>query len=289
MKIKALIGGAIACAAFLTLGACSGGSGKDINELGNATRSDSLSNLLGQMYADDYWHMAQSDSATFAGSEAMKEYRRGIEKGMQLNSESDAYIQGLMTGVDIMRYSRDKLTKDFDVSINPKALLEGLDYGLNNDSSINMAEVQQLLNEMQTKLNIEKARRDRNESEAALNAYVAKNDCGAKHDNFYIKTLSAGEGAPLENGTIANISITAKDLTTGELISAGLPRQFRVGGSLAGIDARKLLGEDAKVGERVVVTTSALDFFGTRCSRFDVDPKSILSITISVDSAEAAE
>lgn len=277
---------ALVASAAIGLTGCGGsGSGKDVAELGNATRSDSLSNLFGQTYAEDYWRMAQADSASFAGAKAKDDYRRGIEKGLELAGGSEAYIQGLKAGIEVMSYSRQRLEKDFDVKIDPKAMLAGLDYGLKSDSAVNVEEVQQLLNELQTRLNIEKAKRERAESEVALNAYLASHEAGQRVDNFYIKVLSRGEGEPLAEGTVMNVDVAVANAVDGKLLPVSLPRQFRVGSTINGIQAKTLLG-DVRAGERVEVTTSGLDFFGNRCARYDVDPAAVIKVMISVGDAE---
>lgn len=280
------ISGIICAAALLTLAACSGGSGgKDVSTSGAETRSDSLSNLFGQTYAEDYWRMAKADSADFAGQKAKDDYRRGLAKGLELAGGSEAYVQGLRAGIEVMSYSRQRLEKEFGVKIEPKAMLEGLDYGLASDSAVNTQEVQQMLNELQTRLNIEKAKRERAEAEAALSAYLASHEAGQRVDNFYIRTLSGGEGEPFADGTVVNADIDVVNAADGNPLPAGMPRQFRVGSTINGIQAKTLLG-DVRAGERVEVTTSALDFFGNRCARYDINPATVIKVMISVGSAE---
>lgn len=285
-KIK-LLSSAALVAAFCSLAACSGGSGEGRNIAGEgaATRSDSLSNLFGQTYAEDYWRMAEADSALFSGAKAKEDYRRGVEKGMEHAAQSEAYVHGLRAGIEVITYSRQRLEKDFNVKIDPKAMLEGLDYGLKSDSAVNVEEVQQMLNELQTRLNIEKAKRERVEAEAALSAYLAAHEAGQRVDNFYIKVLTRGEGEPLASGTVVNADITVLNAADRATLPVGMPRQFRVGGTINGIQTSTLLG-DVRPGERVEVTTSALDFFGNRCARYDVDPAAVITVVISVGEAE---
>lgn len=264
-----------------------GGNGQSANDLSSANRADSLSNLLGQLYADDYWKMTKSDSATFAGSDAMEQYRRGIEKGLSVENESDAYIAGLLTGVDIVRYSKDRLQKDYDLNINARQLMAGLKYGLQSDSTVNLEEVQTMLNDIQQQLSVEKAKRERTNAEAALAAYAKGKDLGQQMGTYWLKVLQPGEGEPLVVDQSVNAEFIVHYAETGDLVGSPLPREFKVGSSFQGlVTGQVLIG--MKPGEKAVVTTTALDFFGNRCARYNLDPATILSIDVNVGQLVAA-
>lgn len=264
-----------------------GGNGTSGNDLSSATRADSISNLLGQLYADDYWKMAQTDSATFAGKDALEQYRRGIEKGLSAENESDAYIAGLLTGLDIVRYSRDRLEPDYNVKVSSSELMKGLKYGLQTDSTVNLEEVQTMMNDIQQQLTVEKAKRERTDAEAALTAYVKGKDLGDQTGAYWLKIIEPGEGDLLASGQTVNAEFQVRYAETNELVGAPLPREFKVGSSYQGLMTGQVL-VGMKPGEKAIMTTSALDFFGNRCARFNLDPSTILTVSITVGNLAAA-
>ena len=294
MKIKSIYACLLCGAALFGATACNGGAGagKTVHELSGASTSDSISNLLGQLYADDYWQMSRTDSAVYAGDNAKAQYRRGVERGLALASEDDAFLSGLLTGVDIVRFSKDKLEKNFDVKVVAKQLLDGLDYGLQSDSAVNLQEVQHLLNEIQKRLDVEKAKKDRALADSTLAAYGKANNLGTPADGRFVQIARKGEGAQFTDGQMVGAAVSVRT-AEGQPIPLQLPKALTVGRDFNGIPVGSILAT-MHPDEVLEITTTALDFLGKRYARYGLEPQQVIIVTVAVkgviaDNAAAAE
>ena len=276
MKSKYLaIAGAVT---LLGLSACGGvGSGKSIDDIGARSEADTLSTYYGELYALNYWQDAYGDT-TLRADEARKSYLEGVKKGLDLAKDNSNYNEGVMLGVQLAQQMA-QFEKDYGVRLKPELLLNGLAYGMQNDSITDQGKVQQEVNMIMTRLGNAKDARDREAAGKALAAYASKNQYSCISPILYQREANGGEGELLKRGDRLGLSFKATD-ASGRMIPGATNRVVTVGRELhqppyvAALLAMRPM-------ETSQFATSAFEVYGLRCAQAGFSPDDIILFTIT--------
>lgn len=278
MNLKTIFFSAIS--AGLLLASCGGpGEGRSISDIKNASASDSISNLLGQYYASDYWKAMSSDSARIT-RESRDEYLKGVAEALKLAGKDDAYIEGYMLGLNLLQYT-GQYTKEMGMELSTKEILNGLAYGLRSDSAVNLEQVNADLSRITTRFAAEKDAKDKVAGQKKVAEYAKKHGLQKFTAELYGKIEKQGSGKKLADGDNIKCSISASD-SKGNKIRVPLPSELEVSQQLNNtpIGAAILQLTPGGAGDFVA---SAFDVFGTNCARFNVDPSDIVILKVGVD------
>ena len=286
MKLKTLLLSILGGSMMLT--ACSGpGEGRPLEDIKNASTTDSISNLLGQMYAIDYWKDIAGDSVK-ATREARDQYLSGVRDALKLSGKDESYIEGYLLGLQLSQYSRE-FTNLMGVDIDLNETLKGLAYGLRTDSTVNYQQVSADLNLLTTRFANQKDEKDRAEGEKNLAAFAKKEGMTKYSEDLYGKILSQGTGKELKEGENVSFDIVISD-DTGKKLNIPVPKDVTVGPQLSKAPIGRALMQ-LKEGGAGEFATSAFAVFGANAGRYKVTPEQtlVMNITLKGISQKAAE
>ncbi len=277
MKLKYL---AIASLGIgLALTSCNGtkGSDKPISDYKNLTEMDSLAYYLGEMYAAQYYNLAQQDS-TFSKEDFIK----GIETGIDAIKDNEAYNRGIMMGIQFAMQSR-AFKEEMETSVNHSMFLNGLTYALSGDSVKDATTVQTKMQEITAR--IAKRAQEKADAEAKRILSAAAKKKGYKEvDGLYVKIATPGEGETLKPGY--EFTYTMKVVgADGKAIE-----QFSQPGEQKGILNRTIpmqtsMGQavkSMKPGETASFLFTADQFLNGNAKSMKLDKNDVLTLTISI-------
>ncbi len=271
-------------ATAILLASCGGpGEGKSMEEIPSLSQTDSIFYYFGELRANEYWQDAKRDS-TLATRESRDEFMRGIQAGIDMaKSGKDAYNMGVFTGITIaMNFV--EYEKQYEQKPNKEITLQGMAYGLRNDSIVNATEVQQAYYDLLTRLNAQKEEADKQKAGEALTAEAAKRKMQKINPNLYAKMVKAGNGAQIKKGDKVNVDFKLLK-ADGSDFGFPSPPQLEPGSSILPVLVTEAL-ESMKVGETKQFITSAVGIFGATASKMGLDPKELILFTIEAKSIE---
>ncbi|MCM1291441.1 MAG: FKBP-type peptidyl-prolyl cis-trans isomerase N-terminal domain-containing protein [Prevotella sp.] len=277
MKFKALI--ILLASTSVMFASCSGaGEGHDLSEVKNATEADSISNLLGQMYAVDYWRSSVGDSVAMS-EEARNEYLKGVEAALKMSGKDENYIKGYILGLQLSQFTGQYKTET-GIEINNKLMLSGLAYGLRNDSIVNYEKVNQDLSVLTTRIATRRQEQVKAEGEKKLAEYAKAHNYKQFKPDLYGTITKPGEGAALSQGDMIEVQIRATDVD-GKPIRLPLPTEVTVTPEMdnAPIGSSLLQLRPGGSGEFVTTAEAA---FGAHSSRFRVDPGQLVILHATI-------
>ncbi len=271
--LKAIIG---ACALLFVVGACSNPpSGKSLDDYEKLSQGDSLSYLYGMTYADNYWRMAESDSAALSEA-GRKQYLEGIQKGLAMASANEQYNSGLLMGLQMVMAKKD-LKKQLGVSIEPELFISGLAYGLKADTVASNPRYQRAFQQIVDAIGKKKDKEDANIAGRELLSMAENEGFTSMGENVYGKVVVAGEGPLLQEGQTVNVDIKLQTLS-GKELPIPMPDQIKVGSEFENPIGQAILKMHVK--EKVELLTTAVALFGHNCSRLGIDTTEVLKMTI---------
>lgn len=276
MKFKSLILTAIAAGMMIT--SCSGpGEGRSLEEIKNPTTSDSIANLLGQMYASDYWKNCMGDS-TLMSREARDSYLQGIREALKNQGKDNSYIEGYILGLHFIQYT-SQFKDEYGTDVNLNDILQGIAYGLRNDSIVDFGAVSGELNKITTRLHLEKDKKDHRMAVENLRKYATSNGMTKYSDDLYGKILKEGQGANLTKGDMVECQIMLSD-ESGKRITVPLPNEVTI--EKPDDNVFQLALTKLKDGGAGDFASNGYAVFGVHSSKFNVAPDQTLVIHISV-------
>ena len=261
----------------LMLAACSNPpSGKPLADLGKLSQADSLSYLYGMSYADNYWRMAQSDSAA-AGEAGRKEYLKGIQKGLALASESDQYNEGLLMGLQVA-VAQKNLQKELGVTIEPEMFTSGLAYGLQADTVASDPRYQQQFQRIVDAIGKKKDKENADAAGKALAAAARQQGMAQMGPDVFGKVITPGEGVLLQTGQTVNVDMKLLSLS-GKELPIPMPKQINVGHEFADLPIGPVILKMHEK-EKMELLTPAFALFGQNCSRLGLEPTEVVKVLI---------
>ncbi len=245
---------------LLCFGACSGpGDGKPLSDYSGASQADSLSYFYGAMYADNYWRMSANDSAAKAEA-ARKKYLEGVAKGIGLGSDDKQYNEGLLVGLQFATGMKE-LEDELGVRLDKDIILNAMAYGLESDSTIDAAAMQQGLQKILQALGEKKDKKD------------------AAEAGLYGKTLKPGAGPLLKEDDVVKVDMSMASLS-GKEVAFPMPSELRVGTEFKGSPLGEALTK-IHAQESVELYVSAFSMFGRNCGRMGFEPNDVIKVSLT--------
>lgn len=213
--------------AAVALTGCKESGTKEISELPNTSRGDSLMFYYGQNVAAEYWMSATSDT-TMRGDKERQEFLRGIKAGLSAARDNDAYNKGLYTAVGIAM-NIQRMKKDYpDMEFNEQVLYKALVGALANDSAVDPSQVKADFYRVTDNMLKEKEKADRVIANKKLEEEAAKLGMTKVSEGLYGKIITKGTGTPINEGDMVQVDISAATVK-GELVGMQLPDRLVIG------------------------------------------------------------
>ncbi|MDE7159770.1 MAG: hypothetical protein K2O24_02850 [Muribaculaceae bacterium] len=271
----------VAAAATLMLGglaACESDT-KPITaaELAGASQTDSLMYWLGQVNAIEYLNQAERDT-TLKTFEARKEFLRGLRVGLDAIKEMEPYNTGVWQGVQ-MAINLHELAKEYpDLKFNDAIMTRSMAEALVADSTPDAAKAQANFERIFSAMEAEKAERELAASIKDLPAVAKKLGMTEVAPHLFSKTITPGNGAPLQRGEKVATQITVTR-TDGTPVRLPLPKEVQIGARYV---SRVLTEALTTMNMNGVSTfaTSAYALFGKRCESLNLQPSEVLTVEI---------
>lgn len=261
----------------LILASCQTPGAKELSQIDDATKADSLIYYFAQMRGVEYDREAQRDT-TLATDQAKKGYLMGVQAGLNAAKEgNDAYNRGLFLGMQ-MAMNFEQFAKDYGVKLNKKVFMESLNEALKSDSLVDPQEMQREFYRIMGEFNTQKEERDKMAATEGLKTAAADLKLPKITDDLYGMPTEKTEGAAIKDGDNLEVSIQLANVD-GKAIEAPLPSQLKVGARnlpASITDALKAL----KSGETGKFVTSAQALFGQRSSQMGLEASTPVVMTI---------
>lgn len=283
MKFKTIIFSAIGAGLLLT--SCGGpGEGRSVEDMTNPTTIDSLSNLLGQLYAADYWSNAGNDSIA-RSDKARQEYLKGVKEALSKAGKDKSYIEGYMLGLQLSMFA-DQYEEQLGVKVDMDRLMDGMAYGLRNDSAVNIVNVNQEFQRINTRFQMQQDAINKKAADENLASFIKGKNYIAMGNGLYGKIIRQGNGDFIKKGDIVECDITISD-TKGKKIGIPMPKNLSLNDRIAKLPAGQALQKMKSGGAGEFVTT-AFDMFGANATEYGLESSQPLVMTIEVLGATAA-
>lgn len=267
--------------ATLIFSACSKSPAEQENpERYNATTGDSLLYYYGQMRAKEYWRNAEADT-TLAGDDSRQEYLKGVKAGVEMVIKNDdVYNQGLLMGLQLALNIED-FEDTYHVTLNPKAVVSGIEYGLANDSLVEESVAQAKFYALLGKMESQKADADKKKAREALKKEAALRGLTMINSDLYGKVITPGSGKPYSKGELVKVDMDIHKKSGSEL---GIPmvEEIEVGSSYMPAPIVDAI-DGMSPGETKEFATTASAFFGQRASQLNLKPYEVLVFTIKTN------
>lgn len=278
MKLKYLAIAALGLGlAFTSCESGSKGSDKPLSDYSNLSEIDSLSYYLGEMYAGQFFQLAQKDSTL-----NKEDFMKGLADGMAMINDNEAYNKGVMMGIQFAMQSSN-FKEETGEEVNKNMLLNGLAYGLSGDSIKNASEMQTKFQDISARL--AQRAQDKANAEAKKVVEAAAKKKGYKSDGkLFVKVTTPGEGENLQTGY--EFSYTMKAIGPD-----GKPiEQLSQPGEQKGILGRTIplqtsIGEamlTMKPGETASFLFAADQFLNGNASAINLKKTDVITVTLSI-------
>lgn len=271
----------------VTLGfaACGGpGNGKSLEEANPKTTADSLSYFYGQLYAANYWQQSKGDT-TFLTESARAAYLKGLEKGINMSSDDEAYNEGLLVGLQLAMNCRS-FNKQYDIEINKDLLVQSMAYGLRSDSTVDEASSNKALGEIMDRVEREKMQRDLKEVSAVIAPEAKKLGMKEVNDQLFSKVDKPGT-VTLKKGDLVDCSIVIS--VDGNQMDLPMPSETTIGQDFNPTSPIAQAISTMKGGETATFATSGLALFGPRSEQRGVKKDQMIKMVITLGVPKAAE
>ncbi len=261
----------------LILAACSTPEAKNLSEISNASKADSLIYYFAQMRGAEYDREAQRDT-TLATEQAKKAYVMGVQAGLNAaKADNEAYNRGLFLGMQ-MAMNFQQFSKDYGIQLNKKVFLESLAEAMSSDSLANPSDMQREFYRIMGEFNSGKEERENQAASESLEKAASGMNLKKLADNLWGEITEKTDGEKIKDGDNVETSIVLAH-ADGKSIEAPLPSKIKVG-------ARNIpapLGEALKTlksGETGKFATSAKALFGQRATQMGLEPSDVVIMTI---------
>ena len=258
------------------LSSCGGSRGKELSEFPEASTGDSLLYYYIQLRALEYWDNARVDTM-LRHPEQREKFLQGVEKGLSLVGDEEAYNRGLRLGVRLaynLREFEQKYGVDLDDNIIAASLRNGLQDGKDIPALEDQKEFYRLLDKMKALLH------DKMSGEALmdLSRQAEAHDLKKANDHLYYRILRPGQGREIQNGDVISVSV---DYQRSDGDNLGLPSPIVVTVGDPGVPA--VMDEAYRMlrqGTTAMFATTASDLFGTRTSIMGLQDDDVVVISL---------
>lgn len=266
----------LAAALAVLLPACDKGNGRELSEYPQATTGDSLLYYFMQMQAQDYWDKTVSDTI-LRSPEQREKFLEGVEKGISLIGNNEAYNRGVRLGVRLAINLLD-FEKKYDVDLNDGIMIESLRKGLSDEDHQLPLEDQQEFYRLLNKMKDQLKEKDRELARAALVKIAKDRGLQKVSDNLYYKTMRTGSGPMVADGDVIEVSA---DYQRADGDNLGLPSPITVTVGQSSLpqvmnDAYRRLNH----GAVAQFATTAYQLFGSRTQIMGLNDSDVVIISM---------
>lgn len=258
---------------------CGGNDSRPLSELGKISTADTLSYLYGQMYADNYWRMNVNDSAALSAG-GRDSYLRGIEKGLALGADDDAYADGVITGLQFA-LGIAEMQRELGVELSKDYIIRGMRNGLKSDSATDIAVTQTMMNRI---LQLLGEKRDKENAKAAvkgLKGVASRMKLTPFASGVYGRIEKPGSGETFKDGDLVHAEIRITSSEGKQLSLPPFPAEIAIGSDPFAETPIEACLYKLRPGSKAVLTTSAGDLFGPETSRLNIEPSATILIHLS--------
>lgn len=258
---------------------CGGNDSRPLSELGKISTADTLSYLYGQMYADNYWRMNVNDSAALSAG-GRDSYLRGIEKGLALGADDDAYADGVITGLQFA-LGIAEMQRELGVELSKDYIIRGMRNGLKSDSATDIAVTQTMMNRI---LQLLGEKRDKENAKAAvkgLKGVASRMKLTPFASGVYGRIEKPGSGETFKDGDLVHAEIRITSSEGKQLSLPPFPAEIAIGSDPFAETPIEACLYKLRPGSKAVLATSAGDLFGPETSRLNIEPSATILIHLS--------
>lgn len=258
---------------------CGGNDSRPLSELGKISTADTLSYLYGQMYADNYWRMNVNDSAALSAG-GRDSYLRGIEKGLALGADDDAYADGVITGLQFA-LGIAEMQRELGVELSKDYIIRGMRNGLKSDSATDIAVTQTMMNRI---LQLLGEKRDKENAKAAvkgLKGVASRMKLTPFASGVYGRIEKPGSGETFKDGDLVHAEIRITSSEGKQLSLPPFPAEIAIGSDPFAETPIEAYLYKLRPGSKAVLATSAGDLFGPETSRLNIEPSATILIHLS--------
>lgn len=265
--------------AAVALTGCKETGTKEISELPETTRGDSLMFYYGQNVGAEYWMSAAADTS-MRDQKNRDEFLRGIKAGLSAARDNDAYNKGLYTAVGIAM-NIQRMKQDYpDVHFDDKVLYKALIAALANDSAVDPSQVKADFYRVSDNMIKEKEKADKVIAAKKLEEEAAKLGMSKVADGLYGKIIAKGTGTSIKEGDMVQVDISAATVK-GELVGMQLPDRLVIGRNYSSPLISQALLTMKSGGTRQFIA-SPIDLMPRRYRAGEFKPDQVIKFTIKV-------
>lgn len=279
MKPTKLLSLPLALSLALAATSCGGNDSRPLSELGKISTADTLSFLYGQMYADNYWRMNVNDSAALSTG-GRDSYLRGIEKGLALGADDDAYADGVITGLQFA-LGIAEMQKELGVELSKDYIIRGMKNGLKSDSAVDIAVTQTIMNRILQRLGEKRDKENAKEAVKGLKGVASRMKLTPFASGVYGRIEKAGNGDSFKEGDRVHAGIRITSADGKELSLPPFPDEITIGSDPFADTPVEACLYKLRPGSQAVLATSADDLFGQETQRLNIQPSATILIHLS--------
>lgn len=250
----------------LLLGSCAGTpESKQLGEIQDADVNDSVAHYWGQMLAARYWDSSKQDTtlSTPAGKEA---YMKGFQAAMDMvKVDDEAYNMGLYSGLEAA-LGIVATNENFLIDVDKATLLSALAWGMESDTTVNIAEVQEAMQKLTMRLQMEKEARDRALSDSLIAEKMKAEGFKKNAKGYVCKAVTEGKGNNVEPLDRLLVELSFSKANGMPLIPSAGPSPFVVDQNPYGQYINDAV-KDMTIGSTYQFLSVAADVFGRNVPR----------------------
>ena len=214
-------------ASLLMAGGC-GHSPKDISEIKDATPADSMMYYFGEMQAYNYWRDAETDTLLHT-EKAREEFIRGFRTALQMESDNPAYNKGLQLGLRLAIRLRE-FEQRYGTEFSEEMLAEALEYGLRNDSALEISEAQKGYYYHKDRFEMQAASKELGDAKVKLARRGGDRGFEMVSDTLYALDVTPPTSSPLfKEGDRVAVKVTVATLEGKEVVTRQFPDSLTLG------------------------------------------------------------
>lgn len=263
------------CLALLAVG-CGQGKGKELSDYPNASTGDSLLYYYIQLKGEEYLNNTSTDTA-LRSEEQRKLFLDGVEKGISLVGDNEAYNRGLRLGVRLAINLRDFESK-YDVDLNDGIMIESMRNALQEGKERAALDNQEIFYSLLTKMKNQVKTKERQIAGQALAKAAGERGLKKISDNLYYKVLRPGKGPAVLNGDVIEV---AADYQRADGDNLGLPSPVTVTVGSEGLpNVMNQAYRQLSRGAMVQFATTAYQLFGSRTAIMGLKDSDVVIINM---------
>ena len=211
---------------IFSLASCGGGNKTSLDGKDD-TPADSMMYYFGIMQANNFWQDAENDTL-LRTQEGRDNFIKGFEDAMKMESDNDAYNQGLQLGLRLAIRLRE-FKALYGMDFPEEMLVASFAQSLKDDHNFNVADAQKEFYKIKDRLDLQKRCDEVAGAKKNLGKIAGKEGFTMVSDTLYAKDVTAaGAGPKFKDGDHVKIELTAATVE-GKAIERQFPDNITIG------------------------------------------------------------